>query len=300
MDSYDILSRQISRVHDREEDMQEVTTEFGHTYKLYKHSELEPRCDPVLVVLDNQLLAIGGTEGDSEYGESHNRAFLWQPGQKGDKGTWRRIADLPEARSEHCAAAHNGQLIVAGGVDCVDQGGGCADIETSAAFNGQTWTSDGTLGMFTGAMSVGTNKLRKLFSFQGELYAMLCMHESDHSMAEENDGSPHLSRRDGITGLWERVASLAAPEVYLLDAFVMDGKLFFFSKFVGDPHVNVEWDSYDFESGALASASMSCEARAVPNFDDDDPYNGRECGVWPPHVFLHAHVFNRMSFSSIF
>ena len=53
MDSYDILSRQISRVHDREEDMQEVTTEFGHTYKLYKHSELEPRCDPVLVVLDN-------------------------------------------------------------------------------------------------------------------------------------------------------------------------------------------------------------------------------------------------------
>ena len=85
MNSYDILSRQISRVHDREEDMQEVTTEFGNTCKLYKHSELEPRCDPVLVVLDNQLFAIGGTEGDSEYGESHNRAFLWQPGQKGDK-----------------------------------------------------------------------------------------------------------------------------------------------------------------------------------------------------------------------
>ena len=126
------------------------------------------------------------------------------------------------------------------------------------------------------------------------------MHESDHSMADENDdGSPHLSRRDGITGLWERVASLAAPETYLLDTFVMDGKLFFFSKSVGDPHVNVEWDSYDFESGALASATMSCEAREVPNFDDDDPYCGRECGVWPPRVFLHAHVVNSMSYRSM-
>jgi hypothetical protein len=114
-------------------------------------------------VFDNPLFAIGGTEGCSENDDSQNRAFLWQPGQKGDKAAWRCIADLPRAQSEHCAAAHNGQLIVAGGAECYgttfDGGGDCADIETSAASNGrangQTWTTDGTLGMFTRACPRG-------------------------------------------------------------------------------------------------------------------------------------------------
>ena len=111
MDSYDLLSGKVSRVHDREEDMQQE----NRFPMFYKDCKLQPRDDPVLVVFKNQLLAIGGTEGGLNDDSSHARSFVWQPGEKDEKGAWRRIADLPENRNEHCAAVHNGKLLVAGG-----------------------------------------------------------------------------------------------------------------------------------------------------------------------------------------
>ena len=147
--------------------------------------------------------------------------------------------------------------------------------------------------------------LRKLFSFRGELYAIMCMPEDvrlgytiDQFVAtEEDDGSPHLARQSAITGLWERVASLAAPGAPFLDAFVMDGKLFFFVHSLFDgPHGELEWDSYDFETGALASVCMSRDARAVHPWDTEVNPNR---GCLPSYGVLHALVVNDMPYRSM-